>query len=136
MSQKRIVFLIFAIFGLIFLVVGTIICAKVFQYDNIVETTAIITDIEEYKEYSGGEWRTHHKTHLLYEIDGCSYTTVAEMYSSSWTIGEEIEIYYDMDDPQKVGSKSTDLALLAIPCLGLVFFSIGVTALLVFRKKR
>ena len=135
-GQIRIVFLIFAIFGLIFSVVGTIICAKVFKYENIVETTAVITDFEEYKEYSGGKMRTHHKTHLTYEAEGISYTNVSEMYSSSWEVGEEIEIYYDIDDPQRIGSKSTDPALLVIPGLGILFLSVGVIALLLCRKKR
>ena len=108
---------------------------KSFKYDNIAETTAIVTDIEEYKEYSGGKWRTHHKTHLTYEVDGRTYTKVAKMYSSSWRIGEKIEIYYDMDDPQSIGSKDTDFALLVIPGLGLVFFSVGVIALFLCRKK-
>ena len=130
------VLLIFAIIGLIFLIAGTIVCANVFKYENIVETTAIITDFEEYKEYSNGKWRTYHKTHLTYEVGDRSYTTVAGMYSSSWEIGDEIEIYYYIDDPHNVGSKDTDVALLVIPGIGLLFFAVGLIALLVIHKKQ
>ena len=136
MVKKQTLFLIIAVFGLILLVAGTVICAKAFNYDDVVETTAIILDFEEYKELSGGEWRTHHKTHLTYEVYGRSYTKAVNMYSSSWEIGEEIEIYYDKDDPQAIGSKGTDLALLVIPCLGLLFFGVGAIALLVCRKRK
>jgi len=135
-NSKQVVFSIFVIVGLIFLVVGTIICVKVLKYDNIVETTAIITDFEEYKEYANGRTHIHHKTHITYDVEGRSYTNVVQMYSSSWNIGEEIEIYYDVDDPQNVGSKDTDLVLLVIPCLGLVFFALGSITLLASRKNQ
>ena len=132
----QIVFSIFAIIGLIFIVIGTIVCAKVFKYDNIVETTAIITDFEEYEEYANGRTHIQHKTHITYDVEGRSYTNVVKMYSSSWNVGDEIEIYYDIDNPQNVGSKDTDLVLLVIPCLGLVFFALGSITLLVSRKKQ
>ena len=135
-NSKQVVFLIFAIIGLIFTVVGTVICLKVFDYSDKVETTAIITDFESYQEYRNGKTHTHYKTHLTYEVEGFSYTNVVSMYSSSWSIGDEIEIYYDIDDPQNVGSKDTDWALLVIPCLGLVFFALGSITLLVSRKKQ
>ena len=135
-NSKQVVFLIFAIIGLIFTVVGTVICLKVFDYSDKVETTAIITDFESYQEYRNGKTHTHYKTHLTYEVEGFSYTNVVSMYSSSWSIGDEIEIYYDIDDPQNVGSKDTDWALLVIPCLGLVFFVLGSITLLVSRKKQ
>ncbi|MBO7762537.1 MAG: hypothetical protein J6T24_07045, partial [Clostridia bacterium] len=59
-----------------------------------------------------------------------------KMYSSSWNVGDEIEIYYDIDNPQNVGSKDTDWVLLVIPCLGLMFFGLGSITLFVSRKKQ
>ena len=118
MKMEKIVFSTFIVLGLILFVVGTLVCANVFVYNNKAETNAIITDFESYQEYSGGEKCTHHKTHLTYKVDGQSYSEVADMYSSSWEIGEEIEIYYDINDPKNIGSKHTDIALLVIPCLG------------------
>ena len=41
-NSKQVVFLLFAIIGLIFMIVGTVICLKVFDYSDKVETTAII----------------------------------------------------------------------------------------------
>lgn len=135
MNMKKIVFSTFVVVGLIFIVVGAIVCLKVFDYSNTAETTAIITDIETYYEYVGGDRRVHHKTYLSYEVDGHSYTCVSQMYSSAWNIGDEIEVYYDIDNPQSVRSKDTDLALLVIPCLGVLFFCWGSIVLIVSRKK-
>ena len=134
-NGKRAVSLIFAIIGLIFIVVGTIICLRVFDYGDKVETTAIITDFESYQEYANGRTHTHYKTHITYDVDGSSYTNIVQMYSSSWNVGDEIEIYYDIDNPQNVGSKDTDWVLLVIPCLGAIFFGLGLITLLVSRKK-
>ena len=135
-NRKQVVFLIFAIIGMILMVVGTVICLKVFDYSDKVETTAIIIDFESYQEYANGRTHTRHKTHITYDVDGSSYTNVVKMYSSSWSVGDEIEIYYDIDNPQNVGSKDTDWALLVIPCIGLVFFSLGAITLLLNRKKQ
>lgn len=135
-NGKRVVFLIFSIIGLIFMVVGTVICLKVFDYSDKVETTAIITDFESYQEYVNGRTHTRHKTHITYDVEGRSYTNIVQMYSSSWNVGDEIEIYYDIDNPQNVGSKDTDWVLLVIPCLGLLFFCLGMITLLVSRKKQ
>ena len=135
-NSKQIVFLIFSIIGLIFMVVGTVICLKVFDYSDQVEATAIITDFESYQEYHNGKTHIHYKTYLTYEVEGFSYTNVVSMYSSSWNVGDEIEIYYDIDDPQNVGSKDADWALLVIPFLGLVFFALGSITLLISRKKQ
>ena len=135
-NSKQVVFLIFAIIGLILMVVGTVICSKVFEYSDKVETTAIITDFESYQEYVNGRTHTRHKTHITYDVEGYSYTNVVKMYSSSWNVGDEIEIYYDIDNPQNVGSKDTDWVLLVIPCLGLIFLGLGSITLFVTRKKQ
>ena len=121
------------IFGLILSVGGAFLCLKVFDYDNKVEATAVITGFESYRD---GEGSTRYKTHLTYEVDGVSYNNIVKMYSSAWNVGEEIEIYYDIDNPENISSKHTDLALLAIPCLGLLFFSSGTTLMLIAHKKR
>ena len=118
------------------MVVGTVICLNVFDYSDKVETTAIITEFESYQEYANGRTHTRHKTHITYDVEGSSYTNVVKMYSSSWNVGDEIEIYYDIDNPQNVGSKDTDWALLVIPCLGLMFFCLGSITLFVSRKKQ
>ena len=135
MKKLRIIILIFIIFGLIFSVGGAFLCVNAFDYGNKAETTAVITDFESYRERAGGKWRTSYKTHLTYEVDGESYDNTVKMYSSSWNIGEKIEIYYDVDNPQNIGSKHTDLALLVVPCLGLLFFSSGTILMLITRKK-
>ena len=130
-------FLIFAIVGLIFVIAGTLLCVKAFDYSNTGETTAIITEIETHTSIGANrKARTSHKTHLEYEIDGYTYTCVIGSYSSEWDVGDEIEIYYDLDDRYSVRAKDTAAGLIVLPCMGVVFFSVGVVGLLVTRKKQ
>ena len=132
---QKFALLAFVVFGLIFMVVGTVICINVFSNDDKVQTTAIITDIESYHRSVNGKTRTSHKTHITYDVDGRAYQNVVGMYSSAWSIGDEIEIYYRKDDPSQVGSKDTDWGWLALPGIGVVFWAVGSIALLVSRKK-
>jgi hypothetical protein len=135
-NSKKIVLSMFAVIGLIFMVVGAVVCSNVFSYGDKVGTTAIITDFETYQDYANGRMHTRHKTHITYDVEGHSYTNVVHMYSSSWNVGDEIEIYYDPVDPQNVGSKDTDFVFLVIPCLGVLFFCLGSIVLLADRKKQ
>ena len=120
-NSRKIALSTFAEIGLIFMVVGTVVCSNAFTYRDKVETIAIITDFESYRERVNGRTETHYKTHITYDAEGRSYTNVVNMYSSSRNVGDEIGIYYHTDDPYNGGSKGTDVALLAIPCVGLVF---------------
>ena len=135
--KKEHVFIVFAIGGLIFMILGTLLCVKSFDNSNTGETTAIITDIETHTSIGANrKARTSHKTHLEYEIDGYTYTCVIGSYSSEWDVGDEIEIYYDLDDRYSVRAKDTAAMLIVVPCIGVVFFSVGGIALLVTRKKQ
>ena len=126
MKKLRIIILIFTIFGLIFLVGGAFLCVNAFDYGNKAETTAVITDFESYRERDRGKWRTRYKTHLTYEVDGESYDNTVKMYSSSWNIGEKIEIYYDVDNPQNIGSKHTKKCFTYIGLLIMQRFKIKI----------
>ena len=132
MNRARNIFLISIILGLILSVGGVFLCVKVFDYDNKIKTTAVITDFESYRDEEGS---IRYKTHLTYEVNGESYNNIVKMYSSSWNVREEIEIYYDIDNPQNISSKNTDLALLVVPCLGLLSFSSGAILMLTTHKK-
>jgi hypothetical protein len=135
--KKEHVFGVFAILGLILLIVGTVLCINTFDYSNKAEATATITQIDvSKKSRPNGEVRKYHDTHLKYEVDGKSYTCIIGDYLSSWDVGDKIEIYYDIDDPYSVGVKDTDIGMITIPCIGAVFFTLGGVGLLVSIKKK
>lgn len=118
-------FLVF-LAGFAFIIGGTVMCVKVFDYSDKQETTAVITEFESYKEKTEDGWETKRKTHLEYEIDGKKYESIITGYSSTWDIGEAIPIYYDVNNHLNVGVKRMDFMLLMLPAFGLFCLSIGV----------
>lgn len=131
-STERIVWLGFSIIGLIFLIVGIFISFNTFNYSNKVDISGVISRIETRRDSDGD---TDHDVYVSYRINGTSYESRLNGYSSSYYEGKTIEIYYDKDDPNKIGNKSLDLVFLVFPGIGLLFFLIGGTGLLVKAKR-
>ena len=50
---ENLVWIIFAGIGAIFVLIGTVVCINIFNYNNKIETTGIITDISSYKGTDG-----------------------------------------------------------------------------------
>lgn len=116
----------FAAYGILFLIIGACVCIPRFSYAGKEETAAYITKIQD------------HKTYVSYTVEGETYTSRLNGYSSSFYPGKEIEIYYDREDPERIGARMFDLLFLIFPGIGAVFFLIGGTGMLVLlgRKKR
>ncbi len=136
MKQNKIENLVWCIFlciGLSFVLIGTIICLNIFNYKNKAETTGIITEIS-YYQY--GRKNGKYDVYVSYEVDGKKYESKLNSYSSSFYEGKEINIYYDKDNPNKIGVKSLDLLFLMFPGFGLIFAIIGGTGIIVKIKKK
>lgn len=132
-NLNNLVWGIFFSFGLIFTVVGIIICIMIFNYDNKVDTVGIITDISAFR----GNRNTKYQTLVKYNVEDKEYESVLNSYSSSFYVGKEIDIYYDRDNPNKIGVKSLDYVFLIFPGVGSIFVIIGGTGLVVnIHKKR
>lgn len=119
--------------GLIFLIIGIVISVNLFNYENTVETTGVITEIASYRDSDGDK---NYDVYVSYEVNGQQYESEMNSYSSSFYEGKEIEIYYDKDNPNKIGMKSLDFIFLIFPGIGLLFFSIGGIALLIKANKK
>ena len=74
--------------------------------------------------------------YVSYNVDGRTYESELNGYSSSFYEGKEINIYYDKNNPNKIGMKSLDLLFLMFPGFGLIFFAIGGTGLLIKSKNK
>lgn len=123
---ENLVWIIFAGIGAIFVLIGTVVCINIFNYNNKIETTGIITDISSYKGTDGDR---KYSVYVSYNVNGKEYESELNTYSSSFYEGKEIEIYYDKDNPNKIGSKSLDLIFLIFPGCGLLFLIIGGTGI-------
>ena len=123
---ENLAWLIFTIVGTVFVAIGIILFGSVFNYTNKIETTGIITEIWSSRDSDNNR---NHKVYVSYVAEGNEYESTLNGYSSSFYEGKEIEIYYDKDNPNKIGMKSLDLLFLLFPGLGLISLIIGVTGI-------
>ena len=131
---ENLIWTIFASIGAIFVIIGLAVFGSIFNYENKVDTVGTITGISSY--YSGTNHNRNHEVYVSYTVDGKEYESRLNSYSSSFYEGKEIKIYYDKDNPNKIGVKSLDLLCLIFPGIGLIFFIIGGTGILVKINKR
>lgn len=114
----------FTTIGAIIVIIGLIVFFCIYNnYKNKVDTLGIITN-------AGG------RTTVSYNVEGEEHESSFSGYSSSFHLGDEIEIYYDKEDVNKIGSKSLDLLYLILPGIGSVFLLIGVIGLGVLSHKK
>lgn len=130
---KNLIWIIFAGIGIIFILVGIVLCINTFNYDNKIYTTGTITDISSHRNYNG---HRSHDVYVSYNVNGVEYESRLGSYSSGFYEGKEIEIYYDKDNPRKIGVKSLDVLFLIFPGIGLIFSIIGVTGISVTIKRK
>ena len=115
----------FTIVGAIIVIIGLIVFFTACNYKDKVDTVGIITD-------------TGNGTTVAYNVDGEEHESSFSGYSSSFHVGDEIEIYYDKDDVNEIGSKSLDLLYLILPGIGSIFLLIGLIGLayISYKKKK
>ena len=130
---ENLIWIIFFGIGLIFVIIGIVICANIFNYKNKVETTGIITEIGSYRDLYG---QRENSVYVEYTVDGRVYESALNGYSSNFYEGKEIEIYYDINNPSKIGVKSIDLVFLIFPGIGSIFLVIGGVGIIIKGRRK
>lgn len=130
---ENLIWIIFFGIGLIFIIIGIVICANIFNYKNKVETTGIITEIGSYRDLDG---QRENSVYVEYTVDGRVYESALNGYSSNFYEGKEIEIYYDINNPSKIGVKSIDLVFLIFPGIGSIFLVIGGVGIIIKGRRK
>ena len=136
MKQEKSEYLLWGIFftiGLIFVIIGSIICLNIFNYKNKIDTNGTITHITSDRDYDNEN--IDHDVYVKYTVNDREYESRLNSYSSSFYEGKQIKIYYDKNNPNLIGVKSLDLLFLIFPGIGLIFFIIGATGLIIKIKK-
>ncbi len=123
---------VFLIIGIVLIAVGIVMSMNTFNDAGREETTATIIHIE---TYSTGRNR-HRNTYVRYEVDGQMLEGKLGSYSSSYFVGKEIDILYDINDPSQITAKGTRFIVLLMPFMGLVFGCVGAWPLFSPRIKR
>ena len=132
-KSENLLWIIFTIMGAVFILIGLTIVGNVFDYGNKENTVGIITEISTYR---GTNDDKNYKVYVSYNVDGRMYESELNGYSSDFYEGKEINIYYDKNNPNKIGMKSLDLLLLMFPGFGIIFFTIGVTGFLIKSRNK
>ena len=91
-KTENLLWIIFTIIGGIFVVIGLIIVGNVFNYENKESTVGIITEISTYR---GNNDDRNYRVYVSYNVDGRTYESELNGYSSSFYEGKKINIYYD-----------------------------------------
>lgn len=121
-KTEMLMWIIFALMGGVFLVIGTIASIGMFDYEGKIETTGVITSVDTYRDSDGD---IHGTVFVKYDVDGNTYESWLNSYSSDFYEGKKIKIYYDEANPDEIGMKSMDFIFLIFPGMGLLFFLIG-----------
>lgn len=120
--QEKILSYLFIGLGLIMLIISCILLPNVFNYDDKVMTTGTISEIV--RHGSGDD--ASYDVYVSYEVDGVPYEEKLNGYSSTYRENQEIEIYYDKEDPHKIGNKGLDYIFLVVPFLGIISLVVGI----------
>lgn len=134
-NKNKTEYLVWGIFfavGMLFLIIGTVISIEKFNYDDIVETKGVISDIT----VKGSGDNTTHTVTVKYYVDGMECQSILGSYSSSYRVGKTIEMYYHEDNIYDIGTKSSDKLFLLFPGFGLLFALIGGIGLYVLLSKK
>ena len=125
---ESLIWIIFAIVGAIFVIIGLTVMKNKLNYENKVDTKGTITEILSYRDSTGDE---EHEVYVSYTVGGRRYRAKLNGYSSSFYEGKEIDIYYDKDNPNNIGVKSLDKLFLIFPGIGIIFVIIGVSGIVI-----
>ena len=125
---EYLIWTIFATIGIIFVLIGAFLFTNVFNYKNKIETIGTITKI------TYGD--DNEEVIVSYNADGKHYESTLNGYMSSFYEGKDINIYYDKENPNKIGMKQLDLLFLIFPGIGLVFLIIGSTGIIIKLNKK
>jgi hypothetical protein len=135
-NVSGIIGVVFSTIGVILLVVGILISIKSLDFQkNAVKGTAVIENIDPGNNI--GKQHSSGSVYVKYTIDGKVYHSRLNEYSSGMYIGQNVEIYYDPNNPAHMQtSNGWIIAFGILTLLGSVFSIIGFVQLFVQNKKK
>jgi uncharacterized protein (UPF0333 family) len=128
----------FSLIGIIFFTIGCFILVSTVKFKEKAEVTdAVITDIEvDSYRGSNGKRQTSHDVFVKYTVDGEEYESEYGEYTSGMRVGQEVEVYYDPENPGDARTGSYFLPVIFMGIGGL-FIVIGFAFVIVnFKSSR
>lgn len=123
----------FTLFGGLFFIIGIIAVKSSIDFKkNALEETAIVYDIQNYVDDDGD---VNHTAYVKYFVEDKEYNEAINYYNSSMKVGNEIKIYYDPNFPTQIQVEGSSTFLFIFPCMGLIFFLVGILMIINKIKK-
>lgn len=130
------IFIIFALIGILFFIVGIVALVWGIRFrQNAVEVTAVITEIDTYRDADGG---IGHRVYVDYSYGGNTYQDMPlSEYNSGMYQGKEIELLVDPQNPGKISTASGRI-IIAVICIGMgaVFALTGICPTVSGKRKK
>ncbi len=124
------VLIIFAMVGLFLFLYGI---KEVISFENYkktaVQTTAIIKDV------GSVENQVRKFPIIEYDLNGAKHAAVLNYYDIGMKEGQELNIYYTSNDPDKIVLSKGNMMYLLTPIIGIVIF-LGSAIAIYIRKKK
>ena len=129
--------IVFIIMGVILLVITLYVNNTSTSKENRVETTGIITKIESYTDMRN---ERYYDVYVSYNVNGIEYVSILNVWIRGFYEGKEIEIYYDRNNPTKIGIAASDFMMIFFIILPTIFIIIGaygiVNGIKKYKKKK
>lgn len=117
-KKTKLIYIFILMMGISSLVSGISACKDMFNRDGMAEMFAVISDIETYSDSDGEK---HYEVYVEYEVEGKRYESILDSYMAGYHVGKEVEIYYDVQNPEIIQSKDDDNFQMIGPIIGLLF---------------
>ena len=102
MINKIIAFLpkLFIILGIFFIIFG---CRALYEHLTFESAKGVIQDVKESEVINLEDKDTYnYEITINYTVDGKDYTAILYSYDDNYTVGQEIDIFYDPDEPNTI----------------------------------
>lgn len=117
---------IFTVISIVLFILGIMTYNGTLEGSERILTTGVITEI---RALSSTKDVPKYQYRVGYEVYGNSYTTSFNS-DSTFNVGNEVDIYYDIDSPGEAGLSKHDPDYTVYCILSLIFFMIGAPGLI------
>ncbi len=129
----KVVSIIFIIFGMLTIIVGSIIFANFVNFKRgAIKTQATITDIQSYRNLKNNRRYT---VYVEFDVEGVTYRGELNYHSSRMYVGATTTIYYDINNPNHFRS-GFDIFGVILILPGVIFFIIGFAIFAYIKMKQ
>ena len=133
MKNFKIIGILFAIVGIVFCVLGSV--GYIFQLQEKEARIYTVGKVVKIEEHDTGdpEVPKENRTFVEFEVNGELVVRELNVSSSSFCVGQKLEIYYFENQPETVYKKGSEHLLILFPVVGVLVATLGF--LLAFNKK-